>query len=298
LHVLLCLAVRTFGIQSSSFYDFKAIQSTLENLFLHTFSETIWRILPHPSPQVNEWLLELRNVNEKTTSFALIDTDLLEVRWLVRPKATDWWTTLTAFSGDLVFLHNYRNPEIPEPSDLVVLAAGTGELSWVLPNRVFVKNVDEKRIEVAHRLPDGIKKIVYNIQAEPFEDPIASGKSNFEEAEILTAPSRYTNGDQYYSSISSFLFKIAGVKDIQAVDYLECEPFLVLSYYIYEHDQIAQYLIIVNRERKILRHECIAKALKGVGMDTFLLKGKVLVYLRNSNEFISLKLTPYNEISD
>lgn len=243
-------------------------------------------------------MLELRNVNEKTTSFALLDLDLFEVRWHVQPEGTDWWTTLTAFSGDLVYLHNYRNPELPEPSDLVALSVTTGELSWVLPNQIFVKKIDNTKIEVGRRMADGIKKVVYNIEDEPREVGMDSKKSNFEEIEILHVPLRYTVGDQYYSAMESFIYKIAGVKDVAAFDYLECEPFLVLSYYIYEHDQIAQYLIIVNRDRKVLLHECIAKGLKGVGRDTFLLKGKVLVYLRNNNEFVSLKLTPYNEVSD
>lgn len=280
------------------FYNFKAIQSTLENLFLHSFSETIWRILPHPSPWVNEWVLELRNVNEKATSFALIDTDLSEVRWQVQPEETDWWTTLTAFSGDLVYLHNYRNPELPEPSDLLAISTKNGELSWILPNHVFVKKIEDYKVEVAHRLADRIKKVVYNIENEPFEIVGYIEKSNFEEAEILRAPIRYSIADQYYSSISSFVYKIVGIKDVQAFDYLECDPFLVLSYYIYENDLITQYLLIVSRGRKVLRHECIATRLKGVGRDTFLLKGKVLVYLRNNNEFVSLKLTPYNEVSD
>lgn len=243
-------------------------------------------------------MLELRNVNEKTTSFALIDLDLSEVRWHVQPPGTDWWTTLTAFSGDLVYLHNYRNPELPEPSDLVALSKSDGESSWVLPNHVFVRKIDDVTIEVANKGIIGIKKVLYNVEIEPREVGAGYEKANSKTIEILQVPVRYTVENQYYSDIASFVHKIVGIMEVVAFDYLECDPFLVLSYYIYEHDEVAQYLIIVNRDKKVLLHERIAKGLKGVGRDTFLLKGKVLVYLRNNNEFVSLKLTPYNEVSD
>ena len=72
-------------------------------------------------------------------SYALVDTAKQQLLWQCAPQEADWWSSLTAFSYDQFFLHNYRYPEIPEPTDLLAYNASDGQLLWVLPNYLMVK---------------------------------------------------------------------------------------------------------------------------------------------------------------
>jgi len=261
-----------------------------ENLFSHTFPETIWRILPHPDR--DEWAVELRDAARKTVSWAVVDLTLEKVVWQQSAPATDWWTTLAGFAGNRVFLHNYRFPDIPEPTDLLALSVTEGDLEWALPGCVFVRDLPEseqiiiaqKRGEtVQYRLCDSSLGLLKNPVEERDLPPVISPKHR--------TPVRYQPQDIYFDRISSFLDKMVAVKDAIAIDYLESDPFLVISYYLYESGKTAQYLLVVNRDKEIIYHNQLSDNRPGMSLDTILIKNNRLVFLRNTHELISLTLT-------
>jgi len=261
-----------------------------ENLFSHTFPETIWRILPHPDR--DEWAVELRDAARKTVSWAVVDLTLEKVVWQQSAPATDWWTTLAGFAGNRVFLHNYRFPDIPEPTDLLALSVTEGTLEWALPGCVFVRDLPEseqiiiaqKQVEtVQYRLCDSSLGLLKNPVEERDLPPVISPKHR--------TPVRYQPQDIYFDRISSFLDKMVAVKDAIAIDYLESDPFLVISYYLYESEKTAQYLLVVNRDKEIIYHNQLSDNRPGMSLDTILIKNNRLVFLRNTHELISLTLT-------
>lgn len=261
-----------------------------ENRFSHTFPETIWRILPHPDR--DEWVVELRDAGQKAVSWALMDLSLKKVLWQQSPPATDWWTTLAGFAGNRIFLHNYRFPDIPEPTDLLALSTAEGELEWALPGCVFVRDLPNfEQIIVAQKQGE-------SVQYRLCDSDFGIFKNSVEEANLPPVnipnhrtPVRYEPQDIYFDRLSSFLDKTVGVKDAIAVDYIESDPYLVISYYLYELEKTAQHLLVVNRDREIIYHNRLSDNRPGISLDTILLKEKRLVFLRNANELISLKLT-------
>jgi len=261
-----------------------------ENLFSHTFPETIWRILPHPDR--DEWVVELRDAALKTASWALVDLTLQKVVWQQSPPATDWWTTLAGFAGNRVFLHNYRYPDVPQPTDLLALSLAEGALEWALPGCVFVRDCPEsEQIIIAqkqgetvqYRLCDSSLGLLKNPVEEKNRQPVAAPKYG--------TPVRYHPQDTYFDRISSFVDKMVGVKDSIAIDYLESDPYLVISYYLYESEKTAQYLLVVNREKEIIYHNQLSDNRPGMSLDTILINNNRLVFLRNTHELISLTLS-------
>lgn len=262
-----------------------------ENLFSHTFEQTIWRILPHPVR--NEWALELRDAEQKSVSWALLDLARPALRWQAAPEATDWWTTLAAFAGEALYLHNYRYPDVPEPTDLLAVSATEGTLAWVLPGWWLVRvQPEEGTLLVAQRLPETIRYHLCDAQTGVLRGTLNESKTPAQSTPDYRAPVRYGPRDIYFDVLSSFLEKMVGVPTPIAVDYLEVNPYVVFSYYLYEQKKVAQYLLIVNRAKEILYHERLGEDRQGVGRDTILYKAGYLACLRNSNEFISIKLPP------
>jgi hypothetical protein len=259
----------------------------LQKLFSHTFSQNIWRILPHPDPARNEWAVELRESSEKNISFAIIDLSVPELRWQVTPEGADWWTSLTAFSGDHIFLHNYRYPDLPQPTDLLAISVDTGNLLWALPNYVLVRTLDNDLIEVATFSGEQFQKSFFDIKTEK-HSPAIEG-INLPEAEIiLKQPVRYKERNVYFDRLAIFLMDITGISKPICIDYLDERPYMIFSYYIYEQEKVAQYLLIVTDQKEIVFKEKLSEGRDGVGQSTMMLKNKVLVYLKNNNEFSSL----------
>jgi hypothetical protein len=261
----------------------------LQKLFSYTFSQNIWRILPHPDPDRNEWIIELRESSEKNIAFAMIDLFIPELRWQVTPEGADWWTSLTAFSSKHIFLHNYRYPDMPQPTDLLAVSSDTGNLLWALPNYVLVRTLESPFIEVATFKGDKFQKAFYNIDTRILS-PV-SEEINLPDPEIiLKQPVRYKERNDYFDRLASFLSETIGITKPICIDYLDERPYMIFSYYIYEQEKVAQYLLIITDKKEIVFQEKLSEGRDGVGQSTMMLKNKVLVYLKNNNEFSSLTL--------
>ena len=235
--------------------------------------------------------MELRDAEQKYVSWALLNLSRPAVCWQAATDATDWWTTLAAFAGESLYLHNYRYPDVPEPTDLLAVSSTEGTLSWVLPGWWLVgAQPDEGTLVVAQRLPETIRYQLCDARTGVLRGTLDDAKIPPQSTPDYLAPVRYGPRDIYFDVLSSFLKRTVGVPAPIAVDYLEANPYVVFSYYLYEQEKVAQYLLVVNRVKEILYHERLGENRQGVGRDTILYKSGYLACLRNNNEFISIKL--------
>lgn len=262
----------------------------MQNLFSFRFSENIWRVMPDSDPASSLWVIELRDAERREVSFAVIDTDTFTVKWQRQVEGTDWWTSLTAFSDRHIFLHNYRYPEIPEPTDLLAVHADAGLLSWILPNHLLVKNAGGGLLEVATKLGDSFKHLHCNAATGGLM-PLNTEMPEPEDEIILTEPVRYIEGNRYFERLAQFISDVTTGHIPVAIDYLEKRPYIIFSYYIYEQDKTVQYLLIVTDQKQQVLHEKLSEEREGTGRSTMMLKASTLVYLKNSNEFSSLTLS-------
>jgi hypothetical protein len=261
----------------------------LQKLFSHQFSQNIWRILPHPDTDVNEWALELREVTEKKVSFALIDLNTQTIRWLANPEHTDWWTSMTGFAYQQIFLHHYRYPEIPQPTDLSAHSAIDGEWLWTLPNYVLVRALGNGQLEVA-TTTNGSPQYAF---CDAVTGQITEAKESNQTVNdvILRQPVRYNKGNIYFEKMAAYLQINFNINNPVCIDYLDHRPYLMFSYYIYQQDKFVQYLLVITEKNEVVLTEKLSEEREGLGQSTIMLKNSALVYLKNNNEFSSLKLS-------
>jgi hypothetical protein len=262
----------------------------LQKVFSHPFSQNIWRILPNANPESSLWIIELRDTEAKKVSYALIDTEKQQLVWEHSPAEADWWSSLTAFSYSQFFLHNYRYPEIPEPTDLLAYDAENGELLWALPNHLMVKPLGNGFIEVATKAGE---QFVYK-KCEALTGTLSALPESLDEEQseiILKEPVRYRKDNVYFQQLASFIENMTGGHKAVSIDYLEKRPYIMFSYYIYEQDKSIQYLLIVTDQKQLILHEQLSEEREGMGRATMMLKASTLVYLKNNNEFSSLTLS-------
>jgi hypothetical protein len=261
----------------------------LQKLFSFQFSQNIWRILPDENPDSNLWAIELRSGEEKKISFAVIDLEVPALKWEGTPEGTDWWTSVTAFSYNHLFLHNYRYPDIPEPTDLLMVDGQNGEMQWVLPNHLLVKTLNEVEIEVATKVGDQFRYLTCKSESGLLIQSKEMNQPQTEEI-ILKEPVRYKEGNRYFKQLATFISEVTDGQQPVAIDYLEKRPYIMFSYYIYEQEKIAEYLLIVTDKKERVLHEKLSEGRDGIGQSTMLLRGENLVYLKNNNEFTGLTL--------
>ena len=258
-------------------------------VFSHKFPENVWRILPDSDPDSDLWAIELREVPAKKASFAIIDLKESKLKWHESPEGTDWWTSLTAFSFGYLFLHNYRFPDLPQPTDLLTVSADDGELKWVLPNYLLVKSLNHNSIEVATKVGDQFKYFKCESKTGKL-DALDENIYQPDSQVILREPVRYKEGNIYFDKLATFIRESTLGHQPVSIDYLEKRPFMMFSYYIYEQEKMLEYLLIVSDKMERIYHEKLSEGRDGIGRSTILLKGSRLVYLKNNNEFSSLTL--------
>lgn len=269
------------------------VLSSLEIPLTFTFPQSIWRIIPHPLPTENRWAIELRDAETRTASWAILDLDEGVVCWQTTPEATDWWTTLTAFAGDNLLLHNYRYPDIPEPTDLLAVAVANGQLRWATPGVVFVRDVpEEKSLLVAHKRGEGVEYKFLDPESGLILGRADSSLTQPDGLPTGTSPVRYLPGEPYFELVTTFMEKIVGKHPWEAVDYVESNPYIAFSYYLYEQEKMVQRLLIIDSHKAIVYHETLSRDRQGIGRDTIYLKSGILLCLCNNNQLISIKLRP------
>lgn len=246
--------------------------------------------MPDADPESSLWVIELRDAEQREVSFAVIDPDRLSLQWHRMVEGTDWWTSLTAFSGRHIYLHNYRYPEVPEPTDLLAVNVESGFLSWVLPNYLLVKKVNQELLEVATKQGDSFKHMHCDAATGTLR-PLDETQVEPPEEIILKEPVRYIEGNTYFLPLAQFIAGATAGHMPVAIDYLEKRPYIIFSYYIYEQDKTVQYLLIVTDHKQKVLHEKLSEEREGTGRSTMMLKASTLVYLKNSNEFSSLTLS-------
>lgn len=220
----------------------------------------------------------------------MIDLAVPAIMWQVTPEGADWWTSLTAFSGGHLFLHNYRYPDMPQPTDLLAVSAQTGMLAWALPNYVLVRTLDNDLLEVATFKGERFQHAFCDVHTGSLRSAQEDVKQQNAEI-ILKQAVRYKQGNIYFDRLADFLSDLLGISKPISIDYLDDRPYMIFSYYIYEQDKVVQHLLIVTDKKEIVFQEQLSEPREGVGESTMLMKNGVLVYLKNNNEFSSLTLS-------
>lgn len=261
----------------------------MQKLFSFQFSANIWRVLPDAINDANRWAVELRGGEEKTVSFAILDGDSGRLLWEASPFGTDWWSSMTAFSANHLFLHNYRYPEIPEPTDLLMLSGNTGEVQWVLPNHILVETLTAETLRVATKRGDQVRYLECNADTGLCREELSTAKVTASKI-ILKEPIRYKEGNKYFEELADFIREYSNGEAPVIIDYIDRKPYLMFSYYIYEHNKIAEYLLVVTENGECVFQDKLSEGRDGMGKSTMLLRGDTLVYLKNNKEFVGLLL--------
>lgn len=274
----------------------------MKQKFNHIFSGKIW----NTTLGGGYIALEIRDELSRQVSFSAIDLLTGKVLWEnIRPEKS-WWLGLVGIFEEYLILHKYSSQQKPEPEGILVLDIQTGEVvlrldSWAFfgfkettlvvyqleNNFPIYKNIDlDNKIDKATQSQS--LSVTKPLSHKATQSPNHSVAKPLSYSTTQTAI-HYLEDSPHFPVIFKFLYRLLGIEAQKAVDYLEISNKIIISYYIYREKSFQNYLLVTNRERKILLNDLIAET-EGLGIDTFTVQSDTLLYVKNETQFIGYEL--------
>lgn len=256
--------------------------------FSHTFEGKIWNTAFDEFSPNNLLAIETRNESTRKVRFSVVNFKKQQIEFEDLNPENTWWLGMIGIFNEKLLLHRYSDFQKPEPLGIIAIDAFTGAVNWRLDEWIFLNcngeaitafqiNDESQPVYESFDLKTGVKfhkntaKTPLNTQTEVFPSV------------------HYTENNEFFPAIFKFLYRLLGIEAQKAVDYSEFQDKIIISYYIYRGNSLNNYLLVTDRKRNILLNDLIAET-DGVGIDTFSVYSKTLLYIKNKNQLVSYEI--------
>lgn len=161
----------------------------------------------------------------------------------------DWWTSLAVVSNGIVYFKQFESEGNPILKKMI---------AWDLQRN--------EKIETS---------VLPQVNHENNNSPHVSF---------------YPKSNEHFKTLKNFIEKLIGKSSVDwAIEYLEFNNYVIVSYYIQE-ETMANYLLVVDQDMGIVIHENLATELKGIGQQTFIVTDNKLIFVSNKKEVFIYQL--------
>ena len=252
--------------------------------FAYSFPGIIWNMLVDDTQQ--RLYFEVRNAAEKKVAFSALN--LQNNQWLWKDVSFEepWWVSLGAVAGDIVLFTVYTDTNNPDKKSLIAYHAVQKQMIWWhngfslrLANARYVRGIDA-------RFPG--KETVLDLLTGK---PVQTDELDLEDSQNFPVirPFQYEEGTGHFDTVSHFLKTRLSVEPVATIEYLEFEELIVMSVFL-KDQELANYLYAFNTSGELLLEEKLGENLKGVGLDTFFVFSRNLMFVKNKTELKSYKI--------
>lgn len=256
---------------------------SLELYFSHTFNGTIWNTVISPDEEV--LLLEVRDHQNRQVTFSALQ--YTDNTWLWHEVKLDepWWVGLAAASQGVILFTIYLDTANPDKKGIVACALTDCKLLWWNNDFSMVAMEEECVRGVSSKY--GFKELMLDLKTGKELTGIIQPQA--EPPTVWVKPVQYTEGTPYFETVKTFLEQKLNLSPVAALEYLEWEGFIFVSYYRTEVD-LVNYLLVLSAEGNVVLHEKLDEHLKGIGLDTFFILSGCLIFVRNKRELVSYQM--------
>ncbi len=251
--------------------------------FSHLFDGIIWNTVVIPLHDV--LLVESRNMEQKKVSFSALNAITGVFLWKDVVFDEQWWISLNGGAAKTALFTVYLDTDNPDKKGIFAYDVFEKKVKWwnndfslVAVNHEFVKGVGSKygHRQVTLALETGLEVVVSS-------DPLPV-------ADLILRPSQYLEGQEHFHTIANFMTVKFNLSPVAALEYLELNSIILISYYLSETTELANYLMIISAAGSVLLREKLDDHLKGIGLDTFFLYAGCVFFVKNKRELFSYKI--------
>jgi hypothetical protein len=274
-------------------------RKNVEIAWEYSVNGILWRLLPSDNGYL---ILEDRDVEAKSVSFACIRSSTGEVCWDNIRFGEQWWMSIEAVHGNFVFLHEYATPDMPDHKKITVVDLVSGDILW---------SNDELKFMFAYEQSMYVLKDEYDIR-HFFEVDLQNGEVLREiddqylavlretvsgnKVDHIEFPMTFNNETVPDALVKSIVVLTEHVDNIGLIEYLEKGEFFVVSYYenispVLTKQLFRQHLAVLHKEKNRIVHKDVltSDALMNVP-DTFFGLGDAVLYIKNKKTLMSINL--------
>ncbi|MDO1447912.1 DUF4905 domain-containing protein [Rhodocytophaga aerolata] len=260
----------------------------LSSYFSFTLPGNIWRMLAS-----EHWLVaEIRDGQTRKANFAAVDIRSGRLQWDYLELPESWWVSGTTIQTDTLLVQLYPDPQQPQTKGIIAIDLPTGTIRWQQPQHSFLRLTEQGILAVQGTEGESIFQLLSLATGEVVSriEPVQLDDFSSPAQPYLLLPTHYTQENTYFGSIVSFIHHKLGLQPQKAVDYAEFQQLISISYYIYEHKNLTNYLLILDKEGNVRLHERLASQLPGIGLDTFFIIHQYLIVVKDKKDLIAYEL--------
>lgn len=254
-----------------------------------SFKGIVWKTL---IDEINSILVcELRDEETRTVGFQAIDLAKKKILWDHMPLQEDWWIGLDEVFNSKLILHGFKDLQNPEHKGIIVCNVHSGKILWQNDSITF-EGIHQNTI-IGYLNNEGEKSFVKvdieNGQVEPIA--LNSSGVSFKSRETAILNCHHILASQeLFTKISQFIKDLIKIEPVVAIDYLEKDNYIIISYYIVENKTLSNYILILDENGEEKVHQNLGKNLKGIASDTFFVFKNMVIFVLEKKELVVYEL--------
>ncbi len=257
------------------------MNSTLQFRFSYTFSGIVWNTFA--VPKQNILIIEVRDEKKFKTQFFAFDHQKNEFLWKDLSLDEDWWLGLTAVNEQVILFHTYTSKGNPDHKNLIAFNIFKEKFLWEIKDFSFC-DWNQSKIW-GFDTNDELVKNTINIETGVVKEEIWDVQPTINQVDSIR-PALYLEGSPDFETVRQFLDRNTENIISRGVEYLEWRKWIIISAYVEKQNVLANYLIVLNDEGKILLEEKLGENLGGIGTDTFFILEGCLFLVKNKSELV------------
>jgi len=147
--------------------------------------------------------------------------------------------------------------------------------------------IDEENIYLNYfsneKNPEGKKIVVVDIKGKQVINELEKHELVKDKSSLML-PYHYQKGSDNFMDVAQFLAQQYSLDIVKSLDYLQTTSVIVISYYLYIEDSLANFLLILDENGREIEHIQLGSDLEKVGMHTFFVTNHFLVTIKDKTE--------------
>lgn len=254
-------------------------------LFSRQFNRIVWslRAVDHS----NFLVVEERDANVFKAFFTVFDYRTNKTVLDAFNPGEDWWVTLVAADRDLLLFQTYRHGSNPDQKNLIAVDLASGAERWRKDGMAF-HDLSGREV-FCYRVGQEITGVAVDRQTGT-EMEVLPEKTPGDQNTDLNLPAFYEEGTSHNDTCKAFISATTGKTPVGAIEYLEFRDLVFMGFYHSENENLANYLLGINKSGEEVFFCEMAKGVQGQGIETFFVLKGCLIFVKNKTQLFSYQL--------
>lgn len=222
----------------------------------------------------------------------MIEAENGQVSWQTPLDRLDFWTSMSAHLPDYLVLSAYRYPDLPQPTDCLLLSTATGDILYELPGYTYITFAPPATFYLASTGSVEGQTSTFDLTTQLFSKAEAPHPSLHAATDDIQYPHRYYPADMYFDELQAFLFRNLSVPTPFCIDYMEFGDKMVLVYFTKSDELICQYVCIIDVQMNLFLHVKIGESMQGIARENVIRYQNTLAYVAENSTFVTTQLAP------